>query len=392
MKRRSKISINMATVVEERIAVLNDKPGMMKDDDLAFTLPLMTKKELKKVALEHGGYSTPALNDQLYLHYKGYRKIENLDEYINLKALWLDSNGFHTVENLNHLEYLRCLFLQRNLLTKIQNLQGLKNLVQLDLSENRITKIEGLSCLPTLSTLNISKNALSDADSISHLAECRQLTAVDLTSNSLRGEDDIIDVLAAVPALLSINMTGNPVVSEVTNFRKRLISSIKTLRYLDRPVFDMERMTTEAWAKGGRTAELAMKKHLLNKKREEERIATQNFRSWQEEVRTKANEEKEKVLLNGPAVGQLFELKEREKKRKERETAAALEAAQEREIYRIEVNENEKDKASMVSNNGPITTKYSYELCTETKLVEQHSDNSLQSRNAERDRDMLFKC
>ena len=99
------------------------------------------------------------------------------------------------------------------------------------------------------------------------------------------------------------------------------------------------------------------------------------------------------MLLNGPAVEQLFELEEREKKRKERETAAALEAAQERESYRIEVNENgnEKDKAFMVSNNGPITTKYSYELCTEAKLVEQHNENSLQSRNAEGDRDMNNK-
>ena len=55
-------------------------------------LPVMSREELLKVALENGGYSTPSLNDTLYLHYKGYRRIENLDEYDGLKSLWLHSN------------------------------------------------------------------------------------------------------------------------------------------------------------------------------------------------------------------------------------------------------------------------------------------------------------
>ena len=67
------------------------------EDEVLASLPLMTKKELRRSALEHGGYSSPALNDQLYLHYKGYCKIENLDDYVNLKALWLDSNGLQKI-------------------------------------------------------------------------------------------------------------------------------------------------------------------------------------------------------------------------------------------------------------------------------------------------------
>ena len=112
---------------------IDDQDNMFSD-----TLPTMTPKTLQTAALQHGGYSTPALNSTLYLHYRGYLRIENRPPYANLTALWLDSNGFHTIENLNHLTKLRCLFLQRNLLTKIENIDGLRSLVQLDLSENRI--------------------------------------------------------------------------------------------------------------------------------------------------------------------------------------------------------------------------------------------------------------
>ena len=228
------------------------------------TLPIMTAEEIAKVAVEQGGYETPALNDKLYLHYKGYRRIENLEEYKNLKALWLDSNGLQKIENINHLTELRCLFLQRNLLTSMRNLDGLRNLVQLDLSENRITSVEVVSHLPSLATLNLARNALSDAQSITHLSDCAVLSVVDLGHNKLQGKD-VVDVLSCVPRLVTLNMVGNPVTTEFPHFRKICIVALKGLRYLDRPVFDMERSIAEAWTEGGRKAELAMKKQWQKK-------------------------------------------------------------------------------------------------------------------------------
>jgi hypothetical protein len=71
--------------------------------------PQMTKKALRRLCIEKELYSTPELNEVLYLHYKGvfsffffffflsfsgWEKIENLEEYVQVSALWLEGNGF----------------------------------------------------------------------------------------------------------------------------------------------------------------------------------------------------------------------------------------------------------------------------------------------------------
>ena len=102
----------------------------------------MTKAVLKQCAVDNEGYESPELNDNLYLHFKGFRKIENLEEYTELKGLWLEANGLRCIENINHLSKLRCIFLSRNLIETIPPtaFQGVSSLVMLDLSENRLTK------------------------------------------------------------------------------------------------------------------------------------------------------------------------------------------------------------------------------------------------------------
>jgi len=170
------------------------------------------------------------------------------------------------------------------------------NLVQLDLSENMIQSIDSLSCLPKLSSLNISKNLLSSSKSITHLSECKTLANVDFSHNKLEGES-ILDVLSLMKSLLSINIVGNPVVNNVSNFRKRCIGGMKLLRYLDKPIFEDERVTVEAWVCGGREAELEMKKKLHEQKLEEGKKKTKEFRAWQKKITAQAEVERQNICI-----------------------------------------------------------------------------------------------
>jgi dynein assembly factor 1 len=45
-----------------------------------------------------------------------------------------------------------------------------------------------------------------------------------------------------------LNLTGNPVIPKIQNYRRVMVSSCKNLTYLDdRPVFETERLTCNAW-------------------------------------------------------------------------------------------------------------------------------------------------
>ena len=226
--------------------------------------------ELKKLTKEQQLYTTPSLNDKLYLHYGGYHRIEGLEHWTGLRALWLEGNGFSKIEGLSTCTDLRCLYAHQNCIEEISNLECCPDMATLQLSNNMIRSISGLSSLRNLSTLQIANNLLESADDLRHLLEVPTINVLDLQNNSLE-DVGILDVLETMPCLAVLQLHGNPVVSKIKNYRRVVISRCKSLTYLDdRPVFEEERLTVEAWAvaRGGQCYERGeARKHAERKAR-----------------------------------------------------------------------------------------------------------------------------
>merc|ERR1711976_225685 len=83
--------------------------------------------------------------------------------------------------------------------------------------------------------------------------------------------------------------------TKIPSFRKTMISKMPQLKYLDRPVFEMERLTAEAWATGGKEAEQKVRQKFLDDKRQKEKDSLQEYRDWVEEIRKKKLEELAKL-------------------------------------------------------------------------------------------------
>ncbi|XP_072278968.1 dynein axonemal assembly factor 1 isoform X2 [Pyxicephalus adspersus] len=261
--------------------------------------PRLTKKYLRDLCKQHKLYTTPYLNDTLYLHYKGFLRIENLEDYTGLKCLWLECNGLQKIENLDAQIELRCLFLHQNLINKIENLEHLQKLDSLNLSNNYIRTIENLSCLPALSTLQIAHNHLQTVEDVQHLQECHNISVLDLSYNKL-DDPAVIDVLEKMQNLHVLNLLGNGLIKNIPNYRKVITVRLKGLTYLDdRPVFPKDRACAEAWAKGGREAEAEEREKWENRERKKIQDSIDALseikRRAEENMKRKENEHKDEI-------------------------------------------------------------------------------------------------
>ena len=66
-------------------------------------------------------YSTAHLNDKLYIHYGGFTKLQDLEEWTGLRVIYADCNAIGKLEGLEHCKELRSLHLNQVIDNNKQN-------------------------------------------------------------------------------------------------------------------------------------------------------------------------------------------------------------------------------------------------------------------------------
>jgi len=274
----------------------------------------MSASVLRDIIKQNDLYTTAALNDILYLHFKGFFAIQNLEAFTGLKTLYLEGNTISKVENLDTQSQLRELYLQDNAIKKIENLENCTDLCTLNLSGNCISTIENLSNLKKLSSLILSNNSLSDVESIRHVAQL-DLRSLDIQSNGLEGEvEDLLRTLELCPKLSVLYLRGNPIVKRIPHYRKMVVFRCVGLKYLDdRPVSDDERRRAGVWgaallrtnADGAAAAEKAEADLIWNERRARD---DESFRHFEALYRRTGAEPSEDCRASTSSASRTFAL------------------------------------------------------------------------------------
>ncbi|EAN80342.1 Leucine-rich repeat-containing protein ODA7 [Trypanosoma equiperdum] len=221
----------------------------------------MTKDVLIAACKKNGGYAAPRLNDQLFLQCRGFLRIENLEEYVNLKVLWLEQNAISDFYGIETLQQLVSLFVQNNTISSLDTLPPLNGLRVLNISHNYLTSLSGIAAgCPQLETLQASHNRIGSLKECCSLWDLKDtLTSVDLSFNKIEiGEGDMgpVEFFGQLPNVSVIYFHGNPGSHGMKGYRRSMILHLPQLKYLDeRPVFTEERRVVEAWGSGGEAAE-----------------------------------------------------------------------------------------------------------------------------------------
>ena len=266
-----------------------------KEDNCPRITDLFLKKLLSSDIRMY--YNTRSLNDKLYIHYKGFRKIENLADFTCLKVLYIEGNALDSLDGLQNNTELRCLYVQENCISRISDIENLVNLYTINLSDNLLTSVSNLDYKPKLETLLLQRNNIgrNGPEDLIEVLKLENLSVLDISHNKIEDPEVLTEVLYKMPKLSVLYLQGNPVCKKIQNYRKELIVNLPNLKYLDdRPVFPEDRRYAEAFKRGGVQEEREERKR-VDREKEEERM--RNHIAFREMIE-RSRKEREEVKSN----------------------------------------------------------------------------------------------
>lgn len=239
---------------------------VFEEEEEGKTCLVITEEHIKESCKKHDLYALPELNEELFLHYGGFQKIGSLEKYVNLKSIWLNNNAINIIEGLDHCPNLVCLYLQGNIIQEISGLDKLPNLETLNLSHNYITKISGLEGCPLLHTLEIDHNKIEDIDGLKGLLVCKNIGVLNLSDNKLE-EENFMEVITELQSLAVLKLEGNPIARTMHQYRRKLISALPNLNFLDsQPVDEIERRCAIVYMISGPAAAIEERNRILDER------------------------------------------------------------------------------------------------------------------------------
>lgn len=331
-----------------------EKPQPPQDED---GIPIINTPFVKGLcrAYGYGMYETPHLNEKLYLHFYGFRRISGLEEYPNIKTLYLEGNAIQKIENLGHMKNLRCLFLQNNNIKEIKGLESLSAIHTLNLANNLIKKVEGLSHMTGLNSLDLSGNAIEFFEDYEQLSETPSVEALTLNGNKIDSDERIFDVLKQIKRLKCLYLKDNPIVRNLSYFRKKMIVNLEISYLDDQPVWEEDRRLARAWFSGGREAEQAEREKIRFEKNLLHKQYVNEIRKNEEQARQRRFmrlQEQEEDLIQQTEALKRKRAQERENKKREGST----EKSRDGNTEEIRENSLEKTKAYLADKENMRNT------------------------------------
>lgn len=242
--------------------VKKNEKGVDNGEELeTANLPRMTPELLQSICKERQMWMLPHLNTQLYLNYKGFLRIEGMEDYVNVRSLMLDNNNITKIEGLDRMTELRSLHLGGNRITEIEGLESNIDLRHLNIEGNAIRCVSNVRHLVNLESLNVSANRVENLEDLAELKELPSLINIDISANVIEEGEGVVEFWSEMQKLKVLRYHGNGGIRHVSHYRKRLINALPDLTYMDeRPVFPVERKACKAWESGGLEAMHAAKK------------------------------------------------------------------------------------------------------------------------------------